>query len=320
MSITRRQFLGLTAIATTNLVIPKDSEASEGKYATIIDLTACDGCKDEPVPLCVKACREYNNDRFPEPQKPIQPYWPRKGYEDWSDKRDRIDTLTPYNWLFVQRINVDGEDLNIPRRCMHCDNPPCVRGCPFGALTKQPEGNSVINDSLCFGGAKCRDVCPWGIPQRQAGVGLYMKLLPKYAGGGVMYKCDLCKDRIVKGQEPACVGACKARLGDRPAMYFGKRDEILRIVKERVEKEGLHVYGDVQNGGTSTFYLSAVAFDKISKAISEKKDRIPMATNVKSKLKEDINPIGKFLIGSTALTVVAAVVGAIASKKDRKEE
>lgn len=320
MSLTRRQFLGLSALTTSALLIPKGSEASEGKYATIIDLTVCDGCKDEQVPLCVKACREYNKDRFPEPKKPIQPYWPRKGYEDWSDKRDKTDTLTPYNWLFVQRINVDGKEINIPRRCMHCDNPPCVRGCPFGALTKQPEGNSVINDSLCFGGAKCRDVCPWGIPQRQAGVGLYLKLLPKFAGGGVMYKCDLCKDRIRNGQEPACVTACKQRFADKPAMYFGKREEIIKTVSQRVQREGLFVYGDRQNGGTSTFYLSSIPFEQIAKAISDKKERFHMNTSIKSKLNEDINPIGKLLLGSTALTVVGAVVGAMASKKDKKED
>lgn len=320
MSITRRQFLGLTALATTSLMLTDDLEANEGRYATIIDLTACDGCKDEDIPLCVKACRDHNRKRFPEPQKPIQPYWPRKGYEDWSDKKDKIDTLTPYNWLFVQRVNVDGKDINIPRRCMHCDNPPCVRGCPFGALTKQPEGNSVINDSLCFGGAKCRDVCPWNIPQRQAGVGLYLKLLPKFAGGGVMYKCDLCNDRVKQGQEPACVSACKNRLNNKPAMYFGKRHEIIKMVKERIDKEGLYVYGDKQNGGTSTFYLSSVPFDEISRAISEKKDRIPMETNIKSKLNEVINPIGKMLIGTTALSVVGAIAGAIVSKKSKKKE
>jgi Fe-S-cluster-containing dehydrogenase component len=37
-------------------------------------------------------------------------------------------------------------------------------------------GNTVIDHSICFGGAKCRDVCPWGIPQRQASVGIYLKL------------------------------------------------------------------------------------------------------------------------------------------------
>lgn len=320
MSITRRQFLGLSALATTSMLLPdNESEASEGKYATIIDLTVCDGCKDEPIPLCVKACREYNKDRFPEPQKPIQSYWPRKGYEDWSDKRDKIDTLTPYNWLFIQKVNIDGQEINIPRRCMHCDNPPCVRGCPFGALTKQPEGNAVINDALCFGGAKCKDVCPWGIPQRQAGVGLYMKLMPKFAGGGVMYKCDLCKDNIKRGEEPACVIACKKRLGDKPAMYFGHRQYILKIVKERTEKERLYVYGDKQNGGTSTYYLSAIPFENISKVISENNDRVPMKKDIKSKLNEDINPIGKFLLGSTALSIVGAVAGAIVSRKSKKE-
>jgi len=53
---------------------------------------------------------------------------------------------------------------------MHCDNPPCVRGCSFGALSKQPEGNTVIDHSLCFGvqsagmfapGAYLKDKLEW---------------------------------------------------------------------------------------------------------------------------------------------------------------
>jgi len=70
----------------------------------------------------------------------------------------------PYNWLFIQHaaVKLNGEDteLTIPRRCMHCVNPPCVK------------------------------LCPWDIPQRQTGVGLYLDLLPSLAGNGVMYKCD----------------------------------------------------------------------------------------------------------------------------------
>lgn len=321
MSISRRGFLGLTVLTGANLLIPKESLAKSGKYASIIDLTRCDGCNDEPIPKCVSACREYNQSRYPEPNKPIQPYWPRKTYEDWSEKRDKIDTLTPYNWIFVQKVSIDGTDINIPRRCMHCDNPPCVRGCPFGALTKQPEGNSIINDELCFGGAKCRDVCPWSIPQRQAGVGLYLKLMPKFAGGGVMYMCDLCKDKIKNGQEPACVSACKNRLGNNSAMSFGDRQSIYKDANKRAKEEGLYIYGDKQNGGTSTLYLSKVPFEKIEKAINEKKDRISMNANIDNKIQNEINPIGKFILGSSLLSIIGGIAyGVISNKKEGGKE
>ena len=318
MQLTRRKFLLLSSALCTSLILGNEAEAAEGKYATLIDLTKCDGCKGESIPKCVHACREYNKSRFPEPKKPIQPYWPRKTYEDWSDKKDLIDTLTPYNWIFVQKININGTEINIPIRCMHCDNPPCVRQCPFGALTKQPEGNSVINDKLCFGGAKCRDVCPWQIPQRQAGVGLYLDLLPKYAGGGVMYKCDLCKDKIKVGEEPACVVACRERLGEKAVFTFGKRMEIYSLAKNAKEK-GLYVYGDKQNGGTSTLYLSSLPFELIEKALLEKKERFKMPLNVKNKIETTFNPIGKVILASGFLSMTGAIIGALASKRSSKE-
>ena len=122
---------------------------------------------------------------------------------DWSGKKDVTDRLTPYNLLYIQHTSVklDGEDieLTIPRRCMHCDNPPCVKLCPWGAAKQEDNGLSRIDSDLCLGGAKCKTVCPWDIPQRQTGTGLYLNLLPSFAGNGVMYKCDRCYDLLEKG-------------------------------------------------------------------------------------------------------------------------
>ena len=73
----------------------------------LIDLTKCDGCKNEPMPKCVEACRTVNQKRFPEPKEPIKDLWPQKIHDDWSKKRDVTDTLTPYNWTTVQRVEID---------------------------------------------------------------------------------------------------------------------------------------------------------------------------------------------------------------------
>ncbi len=319
MNLSRRGFLAFSSMLCGSFLLGNSADAAKGKYATLIDLSKCDGCTNEPIPRCVKACRDYNKERFPEPKKPILPYWPRKTYEDWSDKRDKIDTLTPYNWIFVQKVNIDDKQINIPRRCMHCDNPPCVRECPFGALTKQPEGNSVISDKLCFGGAKCRDVCPWHIPQRQAGVGIYLQILPKYAGGGVMYKCDLCKDRIKNGEEPACVIACRDRLGQNAVFTFGDRNQIYELAQKRAKEEGLYIYGDKQNGGTSTIYISKVPFETIEKALKANKERFQMPVKLENKIESTFNPIGKIALASGVISMLGAAIGAIKSKKSPKE-
>lgn len=318
--LSRRQFFKVVGGIGAALLIPKKGEAYQGKYATLIDLTKCDGCKGEEIPRCVKACREENKHRFPEPKKPIQPYWPRKTYEDWSEKRDLITRLTPYNWLFIQKVEIEGKEFFIPRRCMHCDYPPCVKGCPFGALSKQPEGNTVIDHGICFGGAKCRDLCPWHIPQRQAGVGTYLKLMPKLAGGGVMYKCDLCDARVKKGLEPACVIACRERLKDKAVYQFGPREEIYTKAYERAKKEGLYIYGDTQNGGTSTLYLSSIPFDKIDAKLKELKAVFQMPVKVINRYKEEVNPLGKVIIGASLLGALTGIFGAYVNKKNEKEE
>jgi len=125
-----------------------------------------------------------------------------------------------------------------------------------------PEGPVVINTRTCLGGAKCKSVCPWHIPQRQSGVGLYLKLLPNFIGNGVMYKCDLCYHRLKEGRPPACVEACPHR-----AMVFGPRAEIIALAEERRREIGGYLYGLKENGGTSTIYVSEVPFEEIDRHI-----------------------------------------------------
>ena len=268
--ISRRQFLQRTAAASAIGAamltgVHTTGQASASPMATVIDLTKCDGCPGEKTPQCVSACKSKNQSRFPQPVKPILDYWPRKGFEDWSDKQPLTNRLTPYNWTYVQQVTVNGKTVNIPRRCMHCENPPCAKLCPFSAFTINSDSSVVIDPDVCFGGAKCRDVCPWGIPARQAGVGLYMKLAPTYGGGGVVYKCDMCHDLVGKGQQPACVTACP-----RQAMTFGPKEAMKKLAQERKQAVNGHIYGMKENGGTATYYVSPVSFADINKALKEK--------------------------------------------------
>jgi len=313
----------LSFLAASGLSKPVYGITGTKEIGKVIDLTKCDGCANLNTPQCVLACREKNEKNFPVPEKPIQPYWPQTKYEDWSDKKEMTSRLTPYNWSFVEHVQVEDqgklEDVYVLRHCMHCDNPTCQKICPFSAIRKDESGAVSINDEICFGGAKCRDVCPWGIPQRQAGVGLYLDVAPTFAGGGVMYKCDLCRDLLAKGEKPRCETACPNQ-----AITTGPKQEMKNLAKTRAEEIGGYLYGDVQNGGTSTFYVSKVPFDKISKAISaaknEKKDTKPgrplMPENVENYLQTEKG----MAVGALTAPVAGAALAVFTAYKTMKGE
>lgn len=132
------------------------------------------------------------------------------------------DRLTPYNWLYVQKVTVDGKTVYAPA-ALHADRdePTCAYLCPFGAIAKNGDGSVVIDPDGCFGGAKCRDVCPWGVPMRQAGVGLYLKLAPKLGGGGVMCISAICvmtwcsRENLRPVSMPVRRGRCRLATGLR---------------------------------------------------------------------------------------------------------
>lgn len=271
MSLTRRNFLvgaasaaGLSAMnlkAANAAGQPGDTAGRAAEYATLLDIEKCIGCGQ-----CVEGCHERNGYRFPEVKKPLPVMFPPGTKdEDWSASRDVDDRLTPYNWLYIESVTVQKNgaplELHIPRRCLHCTNPPCANLCPWGAASRQPDTGTVSIDSqTCLGGAKCRTVCPWHIPQRQSGVGLYLDLMPRFAGNGVMYKCDRCADSFAHGQLPACVEVCPQQV-----QTIGPRHEILAQAQQLAQKRGAYLYGVTENGGTNTFYLSPVPFSEIAR-------------------------------------------------------
>ena len=305
--ISRRSFLkgGLaTAAGLAAATIPGAAAASqpseEEQIATLLDISKCIGCEG-----CVEACTETNESSYPNPQKPFPKMYPKRvKVADWSEKQDVTDRLTPYNWLYIQRaeVTIDGEEteLSIPRRCMHCTNPPCVKLCPFGAATQEKNGIARIDSDLCVGGSKCKAVCPWKIPQRQTGVGLYLDILPSLAGNGVMYKCDRCYKRLAEGELPACIEACP-----EDVQTIGPRREIIEKAHQLAKEINGYIYGEKENGGTNTIYVSPVPFEELNKAIEKGKGKPHL------KPVEDMMAKGNNLTKAMVFAPLAGVAAAV---------
>ena len=317
--LSRRSFLKATGglSLAAGITLPKPVRAAEqGTMATLIDLSLCDGCPDRDTPACVAACREKNLGNVPEPVDPMPTLFPRGKIEDWSKKKGVTDRLTPYNYIYVQKADVEKDGrritVNIPRRCMHCDNPACATICPFSANHKYKTGAVVIDRDMCFGGAKCRTVCPWHIPQRQSGVGLYLDVVPELAGNGVMFKCDLCQDRLEEGKLPLCIEACP-----RGAMSIGRRDEIHAEAEIRAKRMNGYIYGKDENGGTATLYVSPVPFETLDAAIAKGPGRPHLKPVTRSLAKTE--SMGNSVLLSPVIGLAAGIATAANVLKKRRK-
>lgn len=298
-------FLKGSAAAALALAVPDVSASgsrpdNDEQLATLLDISKCVGCE-----ACVEACRDTNADQYPKPRKPFPKMYPKTvPVADWSDKQDVTDRLTPYNWLFIQSAAVekDGEEMElfIPRRCMHCTNPPCVKLCPWGSAKQLKNGISMIDADTCLGGSKCKSVCPWDIPERQTGVGLYLDILPSLAGNGVMYKCDRCYSRIAADELPACIEACPEGV-----QTIGPREEIIEKARNLAKEMNGYIYGETENGGTNTIYVSPVPFDRINQAIAKGKG-MPHLAPV-----EDMMASGNNLAAAMMIAPFAGIAAAV---------
>jgi ferredoxin len=134
---------------------------------------------------------------------------------------------------------------------MHCIDPACVAACMLGALKKREFGIVSYDVDYCVGCRYCEVACPYGVPKFQ-----WASAAPR------IVKCELCRHRLAKGQEPACTEVCP-----RKAVIFGKRADLLREAKRRLaespDRYVPKIYGETDGGGTQVLYLSHVPFDKL---------------------------------------------------------
>ena len=279
--ISRRGFFKAGAVAAAGLAVsslpapPLARASGDDGLCTVLDLSKCIGCE-----ACVEACRETWQSTVPDPVKPIpKPFPSRVPIEDWSQRKDVQDRLTPYNFLYLEHLEVNhkgqSQELHVPRRCMHCLNPPCANLCPFGAGRVEKNGIVHIDQEVCLGGAKCKSVCPWHIPQRQSGVGIYLDILPNLAGNGVMFKCHRCLPLVKQGKLPRCIEVCPQKIqsiGPRSSQV-AKAEELARQMAQAdgapAEKFGDYLYGMQENGGTQTIYVSPYPMSEVSQAIAQ---------------------------------------------------
>ena len=173
------------------------------RYGMVVDLHRCYGCY-----ACSMACKVKNH-------TPPGVFWARvlKG------ERGEYPNTTRQA---------------LPVLCMQCEEPSCQEVCPTGATHTLDNGIVVVDKDKCMGCKYCMMACPYGarysIEDWESYFPEGLPLSPyeefaktyweEHSGVGVATKCDFCRDRLEKGEDPACVKACPAN-----ARIFGDLDD-----------------------------------------------------------------------------------------------
>lgn len=235
----RRALQLLTGAAVAPMATPAVAHAARAgeradstpMVAMLFDTTRCIGCK-----ACMAECNRVND---------IEPDTGEQGL--WQMPL-QLNARTP-NIIQLLASDVPERRAFVKRQCMHCVDPACVAGCPFGALVKQENGAVIWKGDQCIGCRFCEVACPFEIPKFE-----WDQLNPR------IVKCNLCAPRLEQGLEPGCTTVCPV-----DAIQFGTRDDLLREAHARLEAApekyvAPTVYGEHDGGGTQVLYLSHVPF------------------------------------------------------------
>jgi Fe-S-cluster-containing dehydrogenase component len=241
----RRKFLKSAAIGVsistlgTATVKGADKTLSEDRIGILVDTEACVGCRH-----CEWACRTAHN----LPTEDLDSYSNKEVFKEF--RRPDSKSLTVVNEFENEKNPL--LPIHVKVQCMHCERPACVSACIVGAFTKLEDGSVVWDDDKCIGCRYCMVACQFQIPTYD-----YDKSIDPH-----IRKCDFCYDRRKNGQLPACVNICP-----NEALIFGKRNDILKIAKERIRRKPdvyvKHIYGEYEIGGTSWMYIASKNFDEL---------------------------------------------------------
>lgn len=242
MDISRRKFLQFGALAggTAACAVARPAQARDlpeidpDWYGMLNDATRCIGCK-----ACMAACKRENKLPVESTLGDAETFG--------SPLYDSPRELSEHTYTLIQlhRDAQSGETTFVKKQCMHCIDAACQSACIVGALKKQKNGAVQYDAGMCMGCRYCMVACPFGVPQFE-----WHKAIPS------IRKCTLCSEsRLAKGQPTACAGVCPAG-----AITFGKRSELLKIARARIDAEPgrylNHIYGENEVGGTCVLYLT----------------------------------------------------------------
>lgn len=144
----------------------------------------------------------------------------------------------------------------MPANCMHCDNPPCLKAAPPGAITKRPDGIVALDYEKLKGKdvfERVSKACPYNAFSFDDGR-FYTKATPalqayekaptyeydkpsvRTNGGppvGTARKCHFCIQRLNAGMLPACVTTC-----DGGVSFFGDLNDSESLVSKLLRMHG----------------------------------------------------------------------------------
>jgi Fe-S-cluster-containing dehydrogenase component len=213
----------------------------------LYDATLCIGCK-----TCTVACRDARG-LAPDTSGSVL-----KIYDAPIDLSERTRTVIKLYRSDRERGGVEREGSSraidfsyVKIQCMHCVDPACTSACMLGALKKREFGIVSYDPALCVGCRYCEIACPFNVPKFQWS-----------AAAPQIVKCELCRERLAVGRQPACTEVCP-----RKAVIFGKRSELLAEARRRLAAEPdkyiQKIYGETDGGGTQVLYISQVPFEQL---------------------------------------------------------
>jgi len=131
------------------------------------------------------------------------------------------ETERPQRRIFVETA----AGFKAPILCRHCEDAPCVRACPSGALSFDHTSGAVRYQNLrCLGCSLCVLACPMGVIQQ-------------HHDQKHIVKCDRCTHL----EFPACVSSCPTH-----ALSWQTTNDYSAIRRQEVGRRLLHA---IDTGG-----------------------------------------------------------------------
>ncbi len=126
-----------------------------------------------------------------------------------------------------------------PVLCNQCDDAPCVRICPTGALYKRRDGIVDLNGAACIGCRACMVACPYDQ--------LFIDPNTRTAE-----KCNFCANRVENRLLPACVSVCPTE-----CRIFGDLEDPSGDLSRLVQAQGLVTRKPEKGTGPNVYYIGA---------------------------------------------------------------